>query len=337
MADNHRSATQAGHHPRRHERKPALVIIGRNEGDRFLACLASIGDDVSRVIYVDSGSTDGSVAAAEAAGVEVVHLDMRQPFTAARARNAGLERLNDGAPPPEFVQFIDGDCILQPDWIRSAADFLRDRPDVAMVCGRLRERFPEATIYNRLADLEWAGPPGETKACGGIAMGRMQALLQAGGFNPALIAGEEPELCLRLRMAGWTIWRLGDDMALHDAAMTRFGQWWQRARRAGYTYAEGVAMHGRTPERHKRRELTSVLVRGLVLPLLILLGTVFLTPWMLLGLLIYPLQTLRLRLGGAPWDQAWFLTLIRFPEAQGALTYVWRRLTRKDARLIEYK
>lgn len=323
--------------PKENRSKPAMIIIGRNEGERFLACLASIGDQVSRVIYVDSGSTDGSVAAAEAAGVEVVHLDMRHPFTAARARNAGLEQLNSNGTPPSFVQLIDGDCVLQPTWIKSATEFLYKTPKAAMVCGRLRERFPDATLYNQLADLEWAGCPGQVQACGGIAMGRTQILLQVGGFNPNLIAGEEPELCLRLRMAGWEIWRLADEMALHDAAMTRFSQWWQRARRAGYTYAEGAAMYGLSPERHKLRELVSVLVWGLGLPIVLLLSVVFVSPWMLLSALIYPIQVLRLHRQGPPWVQALFLTLGRFPEAQGVLTYTWRRLTRSRTRLIEYK
>ena len=318
-------------------KKPAMIIIGRNEGARFLACLESIGDQFSRVIYVDSGSTDGSVAAAEAAGLEVVHLDMTRPFTAARARNAGLDRLTGGNELADFVQFIDGDCVLQPGWVDSATRFLHATPQAAMVCGRLCERFPEATIYNRLAELEWAGSPGQVKACGGIAMGRTRALVQAGGFDPDLIAGEEPELCLRLRLAGWEIWRLEEDMALHDAAMTRFGQWWQRALRAGYTYAEGVAMYGRSPERHKLRELTSVLAWGLVLPLILLAVAMLVTPWALAGLLAYPAQVLRLRWRGFPWIQALFLVLGKFPETQGALTYGWRRLTRRRVQLIEYK
>ena len=108
--DPHRPGPEA-------HKKPAMIIIGRNEGEKFLACLASIGDRFSRVIYVDSGSTDGSVAAAEAAGLEVVHLDMDRPFTAARARNAGLDHLTGGGALPDFVQFLDGDCVLQPGWI----------------------------------------------------------------------------------------------------------------------------------------------------------------------------------------------------------------------------
>ncbi|MFD3191580.1 glycosyltransferase family 2 protein [Sedimentitalea sp. HM32M-2] len=317
--------------------KPAAIIIGRNEGERFHACLASLGDRFSNVIYVDSGSTDGSIEAAQAAGIEVVHLDTSQPFTAARARNAGLERLNGRDDKPDFVQFIDGDCVLQPDWIKTATDFLRDTPQAAMVCGRRRERFPQASVYNHLIDAEWDTPHGQVSACGGDVLGRMTALNQVDGFNPDLIAGEEPELCLRLRAKGWDIWRIDAEMTLHDAAMTRFNQWWQRARRAGYTYAEGVAMYGRSPERYKRRELASALTWGLGLPLALLFAAIALTPWMLAGFLIYPLQVLRLRRRGLPWAQALFLTLGKFPETQGALTYGWRRLIGARARLIEYK
>jgi glycosyltransferase involved in cell wall biosynthesis len=99
------------------------VLIGRNEGARLLRCLASVTGKAVRVVYVDSGSTDGSVAAAAAAGAEVVVLDMAQPFTAARARNAGIERLRTG-PQLDYIQFVDGDCELQPNWIDTALAFL---------------------------------------------------------------------------------------------------------------------------------------------------------------------------------------------------------------------
>ena len=83
----------------------AAVLIGRNEGARLVAALAAIPPDVFPIVYVDSGSTDGSVAAAQAAGARVVNLDMSRPFTAARARNEGFAAL--GTDLPEFVQFIE--------------------------------------------------------------------------------------------------------------------------------------------------------------------------------------------------------------------------------------
>jgi GT2 family glycosyltransferase len=313
----------------------AAVVIGRNEGKRLVRCLASLRGRAAPVVYVDSGSTDGSVAAARAAGAEVVALDMTVPFTAARARNAGLARLEEAAD-TSLVQVIDGDCELQPDWLETAAAFMAAHPRVAMVAGRLRERFPDATVWNRLADAEWDTPVGETDAVGGIALLRRAAVGAVGGYRDSLIAGEEPELCLRLRRAGWKIWRLEAEMALHDIAMTRIGQWWRRARRYGHAIAEGAALHGRGPERYCVRTVQRTLVWGLGVPLAALCGALI-TPWGWAVLLLWPLQVLRLRRRGHAWAGAFFLVLGKLPETQGILGYHLARLARSRPKLIEYK
>ena len=317
----------------------AAIVIGRNEGARLIRCLASVAD-AGRIVYVDSGSTDGSLAAARDAGAEVVELDLSKPFTAARARNAGIEALRQGRR-PDYIQFVDGDCELQPGWIATARAFLEASPQAAVACGRRRERFPETSVYNRLCDREWDTPVGRALACGGDALMRTAALDQVGGYDPRLIAGEEPELCVRLRAKGWEVWRLDAEMTLHDAAMTRFSQWWKRARRGGYAYAEGMAMHGRPPERHGVAAVRRVLFWGLVLPLLVLFGALFASPWALVLLLAYPAQVIRLarRAGGRRGDreEALFLTLGKFPEMLGVVEYWGRRLAGRPAGLIEYK
>ncbi len=313
----------------------AAVAIGRNEGDRLVQCLASLQGLVGRIVYVDSGSTDGSVEAARAAGAETVALDMAQPFTAARARNAGAAQLSAGQP-SEFIQFIDGDCLLDPNWIETATAWLDAHPDVAIVCGRRRERHPEASIYNRLIDAEWDTPVGEARACGGDALIRRTAFEEAGGYNSALIAGEEPELCVRLRNAGWRIWRLDAEMTRHDAAMTRFSQWWARARRAGHAFADGAHLHGAPPERHGVLQARRALIWGAALPIAALAG-LLVTPWALLLLLAWPAQSLRLILRGEPSVRAFFLVLAKLPEAQGVLGAEIARRSGRSARIIEYK
>lgn len=317
------------------ERIIGAVIIGRNEGARLIRCLGSVAG-VDRIVYVDSGSTDGSVAAARDAGAEVVELDLSKPFTAARARNAGIEALRSGTP-PDLIQFIDGDCELQPGWLPVATAFLDAHPEVGVVCGRRRERFPEASVYNRLCDREWDTPIGEAKACGGDSLMRLPALDQVGGFDARLIAGEEPELCVRLRAAGWRVWRLDAEMTLHDAAMTRFSQWWKRARRGGHAAAEGMAMHGAAPERHGFDQVRRALVWALALPLVVLLGATFVTPWALLLLLAYPAQVVRLGLRSGDWAEALFLTVGKYPEVLGIAEYHWRHLIHRPAKLMEYK
>jgi len=313
------------------------VVIGRNEGARLVACLASLQGQVRRVIYVDSGSTDGSVQAARAAGAEVVALDMTQPFTAARARNAGLALLSgDG-----FVQLVDGDCELRPGWIAAALQAFAEHPRAVVVCGRRRERHPGASVWNRLCDWEWDTPVGPATACGGDALMRLAAVRAAGGYREDLIAGEEPELCLRLRRAGGEVWRIGEEMTLHDAAMTRFSQWWRRNRRAGHAFAEGAALHGRGPERHWVAETRRALFWGLGVPLAAVVAGLF-HPAGWLILLAWPLQVARLawrwRAGGrAGAEAAVFIVLGKLPEALGVLTYWSNRLRGRRRGLIEYK
>ena len=243
-----------------------VVVIGRNEGERLRVCLESVVGRGHSVVYVDSGSIDGSVALARALGAAVVELDPSAPFTAARGRNTGADYLERSCPDLVFLQFVDGDCELSAGWVERAVRELESRPNAAVVCGRLHERYPDRSVYNRLADLEWDTPTGEVLACGGIAMMRSAAFRAAGGFDPTLIAGEEPELCLRLRRQHWTVVRIDADMALHDMAMTRFSQWWRRCVRAGHGYAQGAARHGRSSDRHFVRQVRSIWFWGLGLP-----------------------------------------------------------------------
>lgn len=318
----------------------AAVVIGRNEGQRLIQCLESLRGACARIIYVDSGSTDGSAAAAGALGAEVIALDMDKPFTAARARNAGIDALCHGAV-PAFIQFVDGDCEMQEGWLHTAFAFLEQNPKAAAACGRRRERFPEASIYNRHCDREWDTPVGKARACGGDAMIRMAALDEVGGYDPALIAGEEPEMCVRMRAKGWEIWRLDAEMTLHDAALTSFSQFWKRARRGGHAWAEGAAMHGAPPEFHAVAETRRALFWGAALPAVIVLLALVLGPVFLGLFALYPLQVARLaRRGGgtrAAWEYGALLTAGKFAEAMGVIEYHWRRRFGRPSGLIEYK
>ena len=318
-----------------------VVAIGRNEGPRLKVCLASL-PAASAIVYVDSGSSDDSVKTARDAGADVVKLDMTLPFTASRARNTGFRRLKQLDSTINFVQFIDGDCELIASWPEQALAFLDHNPQTAAVTGRRRERFPTRSVYNWLCDLEWNTPTGETRAFGGDVMIRTHTLDQVGGYREDMIAGEEPELCVRLRGAGWRIWRLEAEMTLHDAGMTRFSQWWRRSLRAGYAYGLGSSLHGRAPEYHKVRETRRAWLWGVFLPLACIISPLVFGS--VGGLLwsIYPLQVLRLVLTrkGKLGDRvtvAFFQTLGKFPEAMGEIVFLRDRWFGRQRRLIEYK
>ena len=319
------------------------VVIGRNEGERLSRCLTSLTKQLNKIVYVDSGSTDNSLENAAMMDIEVINLNLNQPFTAARARNEGFRHLIQVFPEVEYVQFVDGDCEVVSTWFNESIVFIDSNQDYAAVCGRRRERYPEQSIYNLMCDIEWNTPIGDAKACGGDAMFRVKAFNQVEGYRNDLIAGEEPELCLRLRALGWKIMRLDSEMTMHDAAITKFSQWWKRNVRSGYAFAEGAYLHGAAPNKHWVKESRRAMIWGLLIPILaILLGML---SWLLavITMLVYPLQITRLAVRNLkltikhPLKIAFFNVLSKFAEMYGQINYYYLRFFRKTPKLIEYK
>lgn len=323
------------------------VVIGRNEGLRLQRSITSIIAAVDCLAYVDSGSTDGSLVRAHALGAQVIALDPALPFTAARARNEGVTYLLRLHPDMAFVQLVDGDCEVAPGWLQTALTVLRQHPELAVVFGRRRECHRDRSPYNRLCDMEWHHPAGLVNSCGGDALIRVRALQAVGGYDPTLIAGEEPEMCFRLRQQGWQILCIDHDMTWHDAAMTRFSQFYKRTVRAGHAYAENAWLHGRSPERHQVRNVLSSLCWGFALPVLALVLAWPSHGWSLLllligyGLLFYRIRRFRRRMGDTGADAtlyAGYTCLAKFIEPIGMLMFFWKRkLLRRRPALIEYK
>lgn len=294
------------------------VVIGRNEGERLRVSLLSVLPCFAHVVYVDSGSSDDSVALAEQLGAAQVVLDRSQPYTAARARNAGVAWMMQHHPEVRMVQLIDGDCELDPAWPTTARAAMAALPGAAVVCGRRRERFPEASVYNALCNREWDTPIGIVNTCGGDALVRVDAFNAIGGFSPELIAGEEPDLCHKLRGAGWTIHRLDAEMTRHDAAMMRAAQWWNRNKRSGYAFAEAWSRRGDSDAYPRRRVLNNILWG---LP----------PAWALWPLLWWRVY----RETDAAY--ATHIVLGKLPHVQGQLCFWLDRLRTRRSTLIEYK
>ncbi|WP_297573661.1 glycosyltransferase family 2 protein [uncultured Deefgea sp.] len=315
-----------------------VVVIGRNEGERLARCLASVKAATwpqLELIYVDSGSTDHSIAVAKAAGAHV--LQSLAPGAAA-ARNRGWQACH-----ADWVMFLDGDTVLDAEFLLQAYHAMQSQ-DVVCVWGHRRELNPRQSIYVRVLDLDWCYPAGETLFCGGDALFYRPALMAVAGFNSAVLAGEEPELCHRLRQAGGVILHIDHLMTQHDLAITHFDQYWQRAVRAGYAYlavSQSCGSFWHDEVRHNLRQTMIILlllstslllalvgIQGWGMPLLILLGLILRSAWrarwrseQVLTLLLYGVHS-------------WFEQL---PVSWG-IWRCWRDLQQKSpAPLIEYK
>ena len=319
--------------------KVGVVVIGRNEGERLVRCLSSVVGRGFPVVYVDSGSKDGSPARARDLGAQVIELDKRLPFTAARGRNEGAAQLHT-----DYLQFLDGDTEVFPGWIERACSELDGDASVAAVCGRRRERFPEQSLYNLLCDIEWNTPVGETNVFGGDVMIRTADFQAAGGYDATLIAGEDPDLAVRLKKHGRRILRVDAEMTWHDAALTTFSQWWTRAVRGGHAFAEGAIRHG--DQGFWVKEVRSNWAWGAALPalgasmFLPTLGTSAVVVAGGYGTLFAKVHRDALRRGLPAREArvyAAFATLAKVPQAVGQAKYWWGRVRGKRTTLIEYK
>jgi len=323
-----------------------IVVIGLNEGEHLIASLTALRDFPGPKIYVDSGSNDLSVERARSMGFAVIELESTLAYTAARARNAGFHWLLERCRDLCFVQFVDGDSVLANTWLAVAAGFMADHSDVGVACGKLREQDPRANVFHRLAEIEWDSPTGDIQACGGISMIRASALTATGGFDESLIAGEEPELCLRIRRLGLRVVKLDAPMAVHDIAMKSAWQWWQRTVRGGFAYADGVRLHGLAPERYRVREFASILWWAAALPI----AAIAAIPWLGftsgLALLVYARTWLRIRddrmrRGDTSENAGLFASACvigKFAQLVGVLQCVAARIgLRLGGRLIEHK
>nr|WP_222867968.1 glycosyltransferase [Saccharophagus sp. K07] len=323
------------------------VAIGRNEGDRLVTCLKSLTN--LPLVYVDSGSSDNSVNFARSIGAICVELDLSRPFTAARARNTGFRALLEQHPDLEWVMFVDGDCEVEPDWLEKALQIAQSDERIAAVCGRRRERFPESSIYNQMCDIEWNTPVGEAKACGGDALYRVKVFQQVGGFDDSFIAGEEPELCFRIREQGYRILRIDANMTRHDAAISRIGQWWKRTERSGHAFLLNYLKHGqKNAERFNYRDVRSILLwAGIYCAfLLAVLVTASLIPLLLLVLLItsqaakmtLALPRIKAEYGElATFRYSVFVMLGKVPQALGVIRAYLTSRRGGEHRLVEYK
>ncbi len=270
-------------------KKTGVVIIGRNEGDRLRKALERLRECGLHAVYVDSASTDESVACAQSLGFTVVTLDRSRPFSAARGRNAGFKRLMEIHPSLKYVQFIDGDCILDRQWIEKAEKFLDSNPVAGVVCGLRREIHPLRNIYHWITNVEWLGPPGQTTATGGDICARTSVFSAVGGFSEVFSCGEEADLCERITSLGHAIFRLEEIMTKHDIALAGLTPFLRRHYRGGYAVGLGALYYGQKLRHQFRKQFLKTVFWALILPLLCL----FAHP---LFILLYPLHVLKVAL-----------------------------------------
>lgn len=219
------------------------VVANWNGGPENLECLRSLlaqGLPEPNVVFVDNGSSDGSLALVRARHPALRLVENRANLGFGEASNQGAQlALGLGA---RAVFFVNNDVVLPPGTLARLAAELDARPRAAIVGPRVLTRSDPGRVWCAGGMLTWRenlstlrghlepdGPQWrETRAVdyvpGCALLARREMLEQIGMFDAQYFAYmEDVDLCLRARRAGLEVWLVGDAAVLHASSSATGG------------------------------------------------------------------------------------------------------------------
>lgn len=220
----------------------SAVIVNYNGGAILADCARSIlaeGVPPARVIIVDNGSRDESVAGIERdiLGAKIIRNACNAGF--ARAVNQGLAQASG-----DFVLLLNNDAQLQPGALAAFAAAFDRIPSLVIAGGQLR--YPDGRLQNAIAPLpsltaeflpravlKWIFPrrfqgkaatnvPIAVESVIGACLAVRRSVLPQLGLmdEDYFFFLEETEWCQRARCLGFEVWHLPEARALHAQGQT---------------------------------------------------------------------------------------------------------------------
>ena len=218
----------------------SVVVVNWNRRDLLHACLKSLRQQRHvefETIVVDNGSDDGSpeMAAEQFAGsdswLRLIRNRENLGFCAANNQGIALAR-------GEFIALLNNDAEAHPEWLEALWRAFDGRPEVGMAASKI-------LVYEDPRRIDKAGhliyPDGQNRGRGMgalddgrfdrmeealwpdgcAAMYRKAMLDQIGGFDEDFFAyGDDAELGLRARIAGWKCLYVPDAVVRHHRGST---------------------------------------------------------------------------------------------------------------------
>jgi glycosyltransferase involved in cell wall biosynthesis len=243
------------------QREAPFLTIGikaLNEEANIAAALASACAAVApfggEVVLADSGSTDETVQialgfAARGEPVRVIQL----PQGAFRSCGTGAQLAFQHAR-GRFFYLLDGDMVLDPEFVREGLAFLQANPGFAAVGGRVLEARTDSIEFQLRAQsdaVKGSSVSGEVDRldCGGLY--RSEAIHGVGYFaDRNLHAFEEFELAARLRANSWKLARISVPAVHHYGHVTGGYRLMIKRLRSGYAAGPGEVVRAALGSRH---------------------------------------------------------------------------------------
>lgn len=191
----------------------SVVIPTLNAGSTLTACLKSIHCQqtaVDRIVVVDAGSQDRTLAIAE----QEADIVLTSRANRSLQRNVGWQSTDS-----PIVLFVDADMVLDPLVVSACERMLLDDPTLVGLV--IPEQSFGPTFWARVKAFERSFYQGvwwmEASRCF-----RREHLIATGGYDPALIGGEDWDLDERMRRRGAIarirpiIWHNEQNLSLAD-------------------------------------------------------------------------------------------------------------------------
>jgi N-acetylglucosaminyl-diphospho-decaprenol L-rhamnosyltransferase len=200
----------------------SVIIVNYNTADFLRRCLNSLGsqgDIRVRAIVVDNASNDDSQDIVKSEFPQVKLITNKQNLGFARANNQALRSCKS-----KYVYFLNPDTEVQQGALGAILGFMDSHPNVGLAGTRIinPDGSPQPSVETRYpgqkrARQELRGlDTGIAWVLGASMIARRALLEDLGGFDERFhLYGEEQDLCLRARKAGWTIGYIPDAVVVH--------------------------------------------------------------------------------------------------------------------------
>lgn len=260
----------------------SVVLICKNQAWNMPRLIESVlehtsGVSTNEIVLVDSASTDDTIDVAFDYPIRIIRLHDDQHLTAAAGRYIGYQHTTG-----DYVLFLDGDMELCEGWIEQALPVLNEQSELAVLTGHVIDLpitdqpvvVPSSQNNNTPCKIT------ELQHGGGAAIYRRSVLEQVGTFNPFVYSDEEPELCLRIRHAGYRVARIERPITLHYTdPRHKLGSLFARRQRNLYLgFGQNIRYHlstGLVWAYIKERRFALLPVAGIIVGLLSALWAVF--------------------------------------------------------------
>ncbi len=195
----------------------SVVIIARNEEENIARCIQSVLDaaksvDSKEIIFVDSVSSDRTVEIAKTFPIKILQFREHEMVSPSAGRYIGTKNSNGN-----YVLYLDGDMVVNENWLNKAIDILEKNEKFAGVCGWINDLYTEnGNIIKVVKDrMNLGDQEGIASTFGGAGLYRKSIIDEVGGFNPFIRNMEEAELAIRIRRYNYILWKIPVDMVEH--------------------------------------------------------------------------------------------------------------------------